>query len=55
MPKSEDDIDLDEVLTEIGQFGRFQVRQYVLMTIPIIFNAFFTLSYVFTAGNVNYR
>ncbi|XP_062559471.1 solute carrier family 22 member 4 [Armigeres subalbatus] len=55
MPKSEDDIDLDGVLNEIGQFGRFQIRQYGLMVIPIILNAFFTLSYVFTAGNLNYR
>ncbi|XP_058838024.1 organic cation transporter protein-like [Topomyia yanbarensis] len=55
MPKSEDDIDLDGVLNEIGQFGRFQVRQYGLMIIPIIFNALFTLSYVFTAGNLDYR
>uniref|UniRef100_A0A8D8BHK3 Organic cation transporter protein n=1 Tax=Culex pipiens TaxID=7175 RepID=A0A8D8BHK3_CULPI len=55
MPKSEDDIDLDGVLSEIGQFGRFQIRQYGLMVIPIILNAFFTLSYVFTAGSLSYR
>ncbi|XP_053690010.1 organic cation transporter protein-like [Sabethes cyaneus] len=55
MPQSEDDIDLDGVLSQIGQFGRFQIRQYAFMVIPIIFNAFFTLSYVFTAGNLNYR
>uniref|UniRef100_A0A182PKB6 Major facilitator superfamily (MFS) profile domain-containing protein n=1 Tax=Anopheles epiroticus TaxID=199890 RepID=A0A182PKB6_9DIPT len=46
---------LDGVLQEIGQFGRFQVRQYGLMVLPIIFNALFTLSYIFTAGNLEYR
>ncbi|XP_058126789.1 organic cation transporter protein-like [Anopheles ziemanni] len=55
MTQSEDAIDLDGLLHEIGQFGLFQVRQYGLMILPIIFNAFFTLSYVFTAGNLNYR
>ncbi|XP_055594289.1 solute carrier family 22 member 3 [Uranotaenia lowii] len=55
MSSTEDEIDLDGVLNEIGQFGRFQIRQYVFMVIPIVFNAFFTLSYVFTAGNLNYR
>lgn len=55
MTKSEDDINLDGVLEEVGRFGRFQMRQYALMILPIIFNALFTLSYVFTAGNLNYR
>ncbi|XP_050079873.1 uncharacterized protein LOC126567701 [Anopheles maculipalpis] len=55
MPQSEDDVDLDEVLQEIGQFGLFQMKQYGLMVLPIIFNALFTLSYIFTAGNLEYR
>lgn len=55
MPQSEDDVDLDGVLQEIGQFGLFQMKQYGLMVLPIIFNALFTLSYIFTAGNLEYR
>ncbi|XP_052891995.1 organic cation transporter protein-like [Anopheles moucheti] len=55
MPQSEDDVDLDEVLHEIGQFGLFQIKQYGLMVLPIMFNALFTLSYIFTAGNLEYR
>lgn len=55
MPQSEDDVDLDGVLQEIGQFGQFQMKQYGLMVLPIIFNALFTLSYIFTAGNLEYR
>ncbi|XP_058055344.1 organic cation transporter protein-like [Anopheles bellator] len=55
MPRSEESIDLDQVLSEIGQFGTFQIRQYALMILPIVLNAFFTLSYVFTAGNIDYR
>ncbi|EDS45427.1 organic cation transporter [Culex quinquefasciatus] len=54
MPKAGADIDLDGVLNEIGQFGRFQIKQYGLMVIPVIFHAM-ALSYVFTAGRLNYR
>lgn len=54
MPKAGGDIDLDGVLNEIGQFGRFQIKQYGLMVIPVIFHAM-ALSYVFTAGRLNYR
>uniref|UniRef100_A0A182QUL1 Major facilitator superfamily (MFS) profile domain-containing protein n=1 Tax=Anopheles farauti TaxID=69004 RepID=A0A182QUL1_9DIPT len=55
MSHSEEDVDLDGVLNDIGQFGFFQMRQYGLMVLPIIFNALFTLSYIFTAGNLVYR
>ncbi|XP_049544767.1 organic cation transporter protein-like isoform X1 [Anopheles darlingi] len=55
MPRTEESIELDQVLSEIGQFGPFQVWQYALMILPIMLNAFFTFSYVFTAGNMDYR
>ncbi|XP_063221592.1 organic cation transporter protein-like isoform X4 [Bacillus rossius redtenbacheri] len=45
----------EEVLKELGQFGRFQLYNYVLIALPITFSAFFDLSYVFTAGDVDYR
>uniref|UniRef100_A0A182WEZ8 Major facilitator superfamily (MFS) profile domain-containing protein n=1 Tax=Anopheles minimus TaxID=112268 RepID=A0A182WEZ8_9DIPT len=46
---------LDDVLVEIGTFGRFQLRQFLLMILPLVFNAFSNLSYVFTAADLKYR
>nr|CAD7445168.1 unnamed protein product [Timema bartmani] len=48
-------MDLDKVLGELGQCGRFQITNYILICLPIMFNAMFTLTYVFTAGDVAYR
>ncbi|XP_063709471.1 organic cation transporter protein-like [Culicoides brevitarsis] len=50
-----DGIDLDVILTELGSFGKFQCINFFLICIPIIFNAVFTLSYIFTAGVPNHR
>ncbi|XP_011196030.1 organic cation transporter protein [Zeugodacus cucurbitae] len=53
--KGDDDCTLDGILVRIGQFGRFQLFNYVLLCIPMIFNAFFSISYVFTASTVVHR
>lgn len=50
-----DDNVLDAILVRIGQFGRFQIINYVLLCIPMVFNAFFSISYVFTASSVVHR
>lgn len=49
------DFDFDPVLVEIGEFGRYQIINYVALCIPIAIYAGITLTYVFTAGNLNYR
>lgn len=41
-------MDVDAVLREIGQFGPFQRRNYVIMSLAWIPSAFATLSFVFT-------
>uniref|UniRef100_A0A1A9UJJ4 Major facilitator superfamily (MFS) profile domain-containing protein n=1 Tax=Glossina austeni TaxID=7395 RepID=A0A1A9UJJ4_GLOAU len=46
---------LDAILVRIGEFGRFQLFNYVLLCLPMIFNAFQSISYVFTASSVVYR
>lgn len=51
----ERDFDFDPVLREIGEFGRYQILNYVMLCIPIAIYAGITLTYVFTAGNLNYR
>lgn len=50
-----DDNSLDMILVRIGEFGRYQMFNYVLLCIPMIFNAFQSISYVFTASPVVYR
>lgn len=47
--------DLDTILQELGQFGKFQVKNYVLIAIPIALTACFSLNYIFTAGQLEYR
>ncbi|XP_020817424.1 putative transporter B0252.3 isoform X2 [Drosophila serrata] len=46
---------LDAIIVKIGQFGRFQITNYLLLCLPIICNAFYSISYVFTASEVAYR
>lgn len=50
-----DDNSLDMILVRIGEFGRYQMFNYVLLCIPMIFNAFQSISYVFSASPVVYR
>lgn len=47
--------DLDDVLVnELGQFGRFQLRNIVLVTIPIMMSAFMS-EYIFSAAAIPHR
>ncbi|EDX06893.1 GD25780 [Drosophila simulans] len=48
-------LDFDDILVEIGEFGRFQRRNYLLICLPVLFAAANSLSYVFTAGSPTYR
>lgn len=48
-------IDLDSILAELGQFGRYQVQIYCFILLPILFNAAYSAQYVFAAGAVPYR
>lgn len=48
-------IDLDHVLiNELGQFGRFQFQNILLVAIPIIMSAFRN-EYIFSAAAIPYR
>ncbi|XP_050743154.1 organic cation transporter protein isoform X3 [Drosophila biarmipes] len=48
-------LDFDDILAEIGEFGPFQRRNYLLICLPVLFAAANSLSYVFTAGSPTYR
>lgn len=52
---ADEDNSLDAILVRIGQFGRFQLINYALLCVPMVFNAFFSISYVFTASTVVHR
>lgn len=49
------DIDLDSILVELGEFGKYQIVNYALMVLIIAVTAGIQLSYIFSAGQVDYR
>lgn len=48
-------MDLDNILTELGEFGKYQIGVYILLFFPLIFGSIGSLTYVFTAGDIDYR
>jgi OCT family organic cation transporter-like MFS transporter 4/5 len=48
-------MDFDEVLQETGEFGRYQIINYLLISLPVLFSAANSVTYVFTAGVPSYR
>lgn len=48
-------MDLDTVLEQIGEFGTYQIRNYLLVCLPVFFSAANSLTYVFTAAVPKYR
>lgn len=47
---------LDSLLSQIGnKLGKYQMKNYIFIMIPVIYSAIFGLSYVFTARNLDYR
>lgn len=48
-------IDLDGVLSELGEFGKFQKIIYILTFLPVILDSCLCMSYIFTTAQVDYR
>lgn len=48
------DKSLDVILAELGDFGKYQRRNFALICIAVIYTAIH-LNYVFTARDLNYR
>ncbi|GAB0089512.1 solute carrier family 22 member 3 [Sergentomyia squamirostris] len=46
---------LDLLIQQIGPFGKFQLINYLLICLPIAMTAMYTLTFVFTAGDLDYR
>lgn len=53
--KGKQDADIDFVLTEIGNFGRYQIMNYALISIPVGLMACYVVGFVFTAAPLDYR
>lgn len=54
--KIDDESDLSYILNDIGgSFGKFQLFNYAIIAIPICLSGIFSLTYVFTAMNLDYR
>jgi hypothetical protein len=45
----------DDIIQELGDFGSYQIRQYILLIFPIVFSAAFCMSYIFAAGTLPHR
>lgn len=52
---STDPFDMDTILAEIGNFGKFQKWVYLWICIVIAIDSQGGLAYVFTAADLNYR
>lgn len=50
-----DTFDFDSIFDELGEFGRYQTLVYGCMCVAILLYGQVTLTYVFTAGDLNYR
>lgn len=50
-----DEANLDNILTEIGGFGRFQIITYILICIPNIISAATYVNFMISATTLDYR
>lgn len=47
--------DLDDILEEVGQFGKYQMITYFIISLPMVFAIVSSHSFVFTSGDLTYR
>ncbi|KAK9498871.1 hypothetical protein O3M35_003426 [Rhynocoris fuscipes] len=48
-------MDTDIILKEVGNFGKYQIYIFFLLLLCGIYTTFFSISFVFTAGDLDYR
>ncbi|XP_070506358.1 organic cation transporter protein-like [Chironomus tepperi] len=48
-------MDVEVIIQEIGEFGRFQLQNYILVCLPVFYAAANSLTYVFTSRSTKYR
>lgn len=45
----------NDLFDQLDGFGRFQIIQYVLICLPLVFVSMMNINYIFVAGDVEYR
>lgn len=50
-----DDSSLDQIFSEVGEFGLFQIATYLLISIPCILTSGFDINYIVTTQTLHYR
>ncbi|KAI5645540.1 organic cation transporter protein isoform X1 [Phthorimaea operculella] len=56
MPRAKDvDIDMDSVLAEVGHFGCYQLRLFLLVMFPVLISACAHSQYIFSTADTKYR
>lgn len=51
----EKEVDIDTILSELGNVGKFQIINFILIGIAILWSSIVSLTFVFAAGELNYR
>lgn len=46
---------IDIELDSLQGFGKFEITNYVIVALSVLLSGAFTMTYVFTAGNLEYR
>lgn len=46
---------LEQIFSEVGEFGTFQIVSLILICLPSIFSASYVVNYIFTAKTLDYR
>lgn len=49
------EFDLDLLIQQIGPFGKYQLLNFLLICIVVTITAMYTLTFIFTAGDLEYR
>lgn len=53
--KDDNTVDMDVILTEIGEFGKFQIINFILICLPIALSIAFMYNFIFTSAGMDYR
>lgn len=47
--------DLDYVLIDVGEFGKYQILHFILMVLPIVLSATYAVEFIVSSSTDDYR
>lgn len=53
--ETKDADDIDYVLENAGEFGKYQIVHFILMILPIVLSAAFAVEFIVTSSTDDYR